>query len=224
MEALGSAFLLGLGSAASPCLLPLYPGFVSYLAANGGFVAGSRLASLVGLAVLAGVMTAMIVLAVLITVIAVPMSPLLRIAVPVVDAVLIGLGALLLLGRNPFGRLATVRMPMVRHPLGQAYVYGLFLGPIALPCAGPFLIALLAISIGIADTTARIGGFVVYGLGFGLPLVVLSLLTAARGRAVATAIARRYNLILRVAGLLLIAAGAWDLAQNWPSLAAGLSR
>jgi cytochrome c-type biogenesis protein len=151
------------------------------------------------------------------------MSPFLRIAVPLVDAVLIGLGVLLLLGRNPFGRLAAVRVPMVRHPLGQAYVYGLFLGPIALPCAGPFLIALLAISVGIADTTARVGGFIVYGLGFGLPLVVLSLLTAARGQAIARAIARRYDVILRVAGLLLVAAGAWDLVQNWPSLAIGLA-
>ena len=32
VEALLTTFALGVGSAASPCLLPLYPGFLAYLA------------------------------------------------------------------------------------------------------------------------------------------------------------------------------------------------
>jgi cytochrome c-type biogenesis protein len=218
MEALGSAFVLGLGSAASPCLLPLYPGFISYLAANGRSLEGSRVAGLLGLAVLAGVLSAMILVAGFVMLLALPMSSILRIGVPLIDAILIGLGLLLVLGRNPFARFATIRVPVVRHPIGQAYVYGLFLGPIALPCAGPFLVAILAISLGVADALTRVAGFVAYGLGFGLPLVALSFLSAAQGRTVAGVIAERYGMILRLAGVLLMAAGLWDLAQNWPSL------
>ena len=53
------------------------------------------------------------------------------------------------------------------NPYGQAYVYGLMLGPIALPCAGPFLAALLALSVGLGDAVLRLGTFVVFGLGLG---------------------------------------------------------
>jgi cytochrome c-type biogenesis protein len=97
-------------------------------------------------------------------------------------------------------------MPVVRHPIGQAYVYGLLMGPVAIPCSGPFLVALLGISVGFVDAGARIGSFVLFGIGFSLPLILLALVGAARGQAVARAIARRHGLVLRVAGAMLIVA------------------
>lgn len=69
------------------------------------------------------------------------------------------------------------------------------------------MVALLAISIGVVETTTRMLGFVVFGLGFGLPLILLSLVGAARARQVATFLARHHRPLMRVAGLLLIAAG-----------------
>ena len=60
---------------------------------------------------------------------------------------LVVLGGMMIAGVNPFLRLASVRAPGANGPVSQAYVYGVFLGPIALPCAGPFLIATLAISV-----------------------------------------------------------------------------
>jgi cytochrome c biogenesis protein CcdA len=51
-------------------------------------------------------------------------------------------------------------VPVTRHPAGQAYVYGLLMGPVAIPCAGPFLVAPLAISVGIVDASGRVGSFV----------------------------------------------------------------
>lgn len=76
----------------------------------------------------------------------------------------------------------------------------------AIPCAGPFLVALLAISVGVVEASARIGSFVVFGLGFTLPLILLAAIGAARGQAVARAIARRHGVVLRVAGAMLIVA------------------
>jgi cytochrome c biogenesis protein CcdA len=40
MDGTLQAFTLGVLSAASPCLLPLYPGFIAYLGANAGVLAG----------------------------------------------------------------------------------------------------------------------------------------------------------------------------------------
>lgn len=210
METLAATFLLGLGSAATPCLLPLYPGFIAYLAGTRSGQPG-KAPVLLGLVVLLGLLTTMLLLGVVVSVLALPLSDILRWSIPVVTVVLFGLGLLLIAGRNPFNRLVGVQVPVVRNPLGQAYVYGLLVGPVALPCAGPFLIALLAISVGIGDGLTRVGSFAVYGLGFGLPLVALGVIGATRGQAISRFVARHHLAILRTAGVLLIVTAIYEL-------------
>ncbi|MCI0584807.1 MAG: hypothetical protein L0227_18285 [Chloroflexi bacterium] len=214
MEAVAATFLLGLGSAASPCLLPLYPGFIAYLAGTGTERRGRLMSAFLGLAVLAGLLTTMVVVGFALSALALPFGDVLRWSVPVTTVILIGLGLLLLAGRNPFERLAGVRVPVVQNPIGQAYVYGLLVGPVALPCAGPFLVALLAISVGLADGVARVGSFLVYGLGFGLPLVALGVVGAVRGQAIARLVASHNLAILRAAGALIIATALYQLASG----------
>lgn len=206
VEALLTTFALGVGSAASPCLLPLYPGFLAYLAGNRETTAGGRAAAFLGLAVVAGVLTAVIAAGLIVSALALPLSGILAFVVPATTVILVLLGIVMLAGRNPFARLASFRIPVVRHPAGQAYVYGLLMGPVAIPCAGPFFVALLAISVGLADTGARIGSFLVFGLGFGLPLIILAVIGASHGQVVARAMARRHGVVLRVSGALLILA------------------
>ena len=205
VEALLTTFLLGIGAAASPCLLPLYPGFLAYLAGRGAD--GARRSPLVlAFAVVAGVLTAVIVVAIVVSALALPLAGFLSFVVPATTVVLVLLGLVMLAGRNPFARITTIQMPVVRRPVGQAYVYGLLMGPIAIPCSGPFLIALLGISVGLVDSGARIASFVVFGLGFCVPLIVLAMIGAARGQALARSIAGRHKLVLRVAGAMLIVA------------------
>jgi cytochrome c-type biogenesis protein len=206
VEALLTTFALGVAAAASPCLLPLYPGFLAYLAGNRGASAGGRSAVLLGFVVAAGVLTAVTATGLVVSALALPLSGILAFLVPATTVVLVVLGLVMLAGRNPFARIASVEVPVIRHPAGQAYVYGLLMGPVAIPCAGPFLIALLAISVGIVDAGARLGSFLVFGLGFCLPLILLAALGAARGQAVARGIARHHGAVLRVAGVMLIVA------------------
>jgi cytochrome c-type biogenesis protein len=111
-----------------------------------------------------------------------------------------------------------MRVPLVANPYGQAYVYGMMLGPIALPCAGPFLVSLLGISLGIGDALGRIGTFVIFGLGFGLPLVLLSMLTAVRSRAVVHWIVSHHRAVEVFAGVLLIAIGVFDIVDKADSI------
>jgi len=218
MGELVAVFAAGLASAASPCLLPLYPGFLAYLSANAGALAGRRATGLLGLLVLAGLLTTMVLVGAVLVVVAVPVGRVASFLVPVVDGLLLLLGALLIAGRNPFNRLPGLSVPLVRNPFGQAYVYGLMLGPIALPCAGPFLAALLAVSVGLGDAVLRLGTFVVFGLGFGLPLVILSLLAGARQRAVVRWVTGRHRPIEIVSGIVLIAVALWDLRENWEGI------
>ena len=213
-----AVFGVGLASAASPCLLPLYPGFLAYLAANAGHLPARRASGLLGLLVLAGLLTTMLALGIVFFLVAVPIGRVASLLIPVIDGVLLLLGGLLLAGRNPFNRLPGVGVPLVSNPYLQAYTYGLMLGPIALPCAGPFLAALLAVSVGVADAVSRIGTFLVFGLGFGLPLVVLSLLAGARQRAIVRFVVERHRTIEIAAGITLIVVALYDLRENWEGI------
>jgi cytochrome c-type biogenesis protein len=218
MDALVLSFTLGLASAASPCLLPLYPGFLAYLAGNAGSLRGRRATGLLGLFVLAGVLSAMVVVGAVLASLAVPLGGVLGYVVPLVIATLALLGILLLAGINPFARLATVRIPVVSNPFAQAFVYGLLLGPLALPCAGAFLVAIFATSLGAADTATRLVTFAAYGLGFGLPLVILSLLAGARAQDVARLVARHHRAIEVVSGVVLLGAAGLELATQWDNI------
>ena len=218
MGELVAVFAAGLASAASPCLLPLYPGFLAYLSANAGSLAGRRATGLLGLLVLAGLLTTMVVLGAILVVVSVPIGLVASFLVPIVDAFLIILGVLLLAGRNPFTRLPGLGVPIVRNPYGQAYVYGIMLGPIALPCAGPFLAAMLAVSVGFGDVVLRLGTFVVFGLGFGLPLVVLSLLAGARQRSIVRFVLSHHRAIEVISGVVLILVALWDVRENWDGI------
>jgi cytochrome c-type biogenesis protein len=218
METLALNLTLGLASAASPCLLPLYPGFLAYLAGNAGRLGGRRATGLLGLFVLAGVLAAMVAVGMVLTALAVPLGSVLGYIIPLIIVTLATLGVLLLAGVNPFARLATVRVPIVTNPYAQAFVYGLMLGPLALPCAGAFLVAIFATSLGVADAATRLVGFAAYGLGFGLPLVALSLLAGTRASAVARLVARHHRRIEIVSGVVLLFAAGLELVTQWDNI------
>jgi cytochrome c-type biogenesis protein len=222
MDALVVAFGAGLASAASPCLLPLYPAFLAYLTGATGTEAGTararRVSGFLGLAVLLGLLTSMMLIGLIVFIVAVPMGRVLGFAIPFIDLVLIVLGVMLLAGVNPFMRIPSIRVPGAHGPLSQAYVYGMFLGPLALPCAGPFLVALLVVSVGAAESANALATFFVFGLGFGLPLVLLSVLARARQDTVVRFLARHHRQIEIISGVLLIGAGIWDLWINWESI------
>ena len=74
LDGLWLAFTLGLGSAASPCLLPLYPSFLAFLTANTRALEGRRASGLLGLIILGGVLTTMLAVAAILVVAAIPLG------------------------------------------------------------------------------------------------------------------------------------------------------
>jgi cytochrome c-type biogenesis protein len=212
-----TSFFFGLLSASSPCILPLYPGFLAYLSGQGESDPDRRNYFL-GVFVLAGVLTMMLALGGLIALLAVPIGSTLAFAVPLADLLILSLGVALLLNFNPFKTLPQVQVPLLRHRYLNAYVYGLLYGPIALPCSGPLLVGIFAVSLTLGEALSTLWVFVWFGLGFGVPLLVLSLLSGALQRQLASWFARHARLINVIGGLLLIGIAAYDLYQNWPML------
>jgi len=213
---LAPAFPIGLLATLSPCVLPLYPGFLSYLTANAEELSNQkRGVRLLGLFVLAGVLTMMLILGAVIASLNVSIGGALSILTPLADVVVVALGLALLWGKNPFAHLPQIRTPGGRSsPYFNAYVYGLLYGPIALPCSGPLVISVFALSLGVAGFVNQLLFFLVFGLGFGIPLLLISLLAQSGQRWVLRQFMQHYNAISRIGGLLLIAVGVWDFFVN----------
>jgi cytochrome c-type biogenesis protein len=219
MDVAIASFGLGLLSMASPCVLPLYPGFLAYLSGQTELISPTRRA-LLGPLVLAGVLTMMLGLGAVIAALAISVGRALAIVLPLADLAILGLGIALLLDHNPFVGLPQLRIPLVRRPLVNAYVYGLLYGPIALPCSGPLVVAVFALSLTVGEAVDKLWVFLWFGIGFGTPLLVLSVLSARLQRSLTRAFARESRRINALGGALLVGVAVYDLAQNWPMLTA----
>ena len=206
---------LGLLSSTSPCILPLYPGFLAYLSGAQEATESRRGRYFLGFFVLAGVLTMMLALGLFIALISVSVGQALAVAIPVADLLIIGLGVMLVLNVNPFKRLPQIQVPILSNPYANAFVYGLLYGPIALPCSGPLVVGIFTLSLTAGEAVSKLGVFLWFGLGFGLPLLALSFLSGATQRWITRQFAQHARTINLVGGLLLVGIGLYDLWSNW---------
>lgn len=213
MESLAvTSFLLGVLTTTSPCMLPLYPGFLAYLSGQSEM---GRRKYFLGLFVLAGVLTMMLALGGMIALMAVPVGSVLVYLIPLANLLILILGVMLLLDHNPFKTLPQIQLPVLNQPYGNAYVYGLLYGPIALPCSGPMVVSIFALSFTVGEAFSQLWVFLWFGLGLGLPLLILSLLSGALQRQLTVFFARHSRAINMIGGSLLIGIVLYDVAKNW---------
>lgn len=210
-----TSLLLGLLTTTSPCILPLYPGFLAYLGSQNEI---GRQKYFLGLYVLAGVLTMMLTLGGLIALLAIPVGRLLVYLIPLADLLIFLLGILLLLNINPLKTLPQIQLPVLCHPYINAYVYGLLYGPIALPCSGPMVVSIFALSFTAGEAFSQLWIFLWFGLGLGMPLLILSFLSAALQRQLTVLFARHSRIVNLVGGLLLVGVAIYDLTKNWELL------
>lgn len=214
MSRLLEAFVLGNGAIlTNVCLLPLYPGLVAFLAANVGDERARRATAWLGVLVLAGILSLMTLVGLVLFLLRQSFGTFLPLLLPVIYGVVILLGVLLLSGRNPFARLSTLNAPALQNPYATAYLYGLFLGPMTLPCAGPLVVSAFVLGAGsIASLADSLSYFLAFGVGFGWPLVLLPLVARPAQRRFTGWVTKRYGLLTRLAGMLLVGIGlfgAW---------------
>jgi cytochrome c-type biogenesis protein len=217
---------LGMAATVTPCILPLYPAFIAYVTGGAWAAAGHRPLPPLAIASLVwgGVVLGMLAIGALFALIARPLGDFNRVVVPLADGLLIVLGLLLISGRNPFARLPqlSTRVAAGRGPATSAFVYGLVFAPIAVPCSGPFIVAIFAFSLTIGDIVSQLAFFLAFGIGFGLPLFVIGILGQVRGTALTRAIVRWERPIQVVLGTALVAVGVWDLSVNLDLVLASL--
>ncbi|GLX96245.1 cytochrome c biogenesis protein CcdA [Herbidospora sp. NEAU-GS84] len=219
LVALPIALLAGLVSFLSPCVLPLVPGYLSYVTGmsadpkrgrlvlgSGLFVLGFALVFVLGGALFGGLGAAMLGNAEVIT--------------RVLGVVTIVLG-LAFIGIIP-GLQRDFRIHRVPAAgLAGAPLLGIVFGLGWTPCIGPTLAVVLTLSVD--QGSAARGALLAFGyaLGLGLPFVAAGL---AYRKALHTfrAVRRHTQLITRIGGAMLVAVGLLLVTGLWGELIAGL--
>ena len=206
-----SFFSIGILSGASPCALPLVPGFIGYLSTQGSKL-GEHARWLVGIVVTLGVASSIVVFAVAATLFHIAISALIVTATPIVVAVLALFGFLLIANENPFDKLPYVKLPKLGGPLLSAYAYGSLYGVIAFPCSSLYILPFtILVSLSKISSFEVFIFFLSFGLGLGLPLVVVSFLSRVQGDWLVRQFAKRTRIMNVIVGLVLVGIALYDL-------------
>jgi len=214
------SFSIGLLASASPCVLPLYPGFLAYLSGGQTEQQGQKSRYFSGLFVLFGVLSMMLILGALIAWMPVSVGSALAWFIPLATLGIITLGVMLIFNVNPFHSLPRISSPVFKNPLLNAYLYGMLYGPLTLPCSGPLVVSIFAYSFTAFEVVDKLVVFFSFGMGFGMPLFILSLLTGATQRELTRFFAFHTRAVNLAGGILLISVGVFNLITNWSMLAA----
>ena len=219
------AFAAGLVSVLSPCVMPLVPAYLAYLARPGAEGnAPSRLATLVSaLAFVAGLSLVFILFFYALSGL---LTPVRRYIPPVagVLVVLMGLSVAGLLHLPLVGR----EIRLMKEAPGRGGALGGFLLGMGFaagwtPCIGLTLGAVLGSAAVQGPSAAGLGLMLAYCLGLGLPFVVLGL-AAGRAAALARAVAGRRRIVDLASGGVLVAMGLLLLTNNLIAVTQVLSR
>jgi len=213
------ALLAGLVSFASPCVLPLVPGYLGYVTGMTGAELGEhgarrRSRMLLGVALFVlGFTVVFVALGVAFGAVGLALRPWQDVITRVLGVVVVLMG-LAFVGFVPF--LERERRMQVRPGAGLlgAPLLGIVFGLGWAPCIGPTLAAVLSLSLDGGDPVRGAVLAVAYCLGLGIPFLVLAVAFQRSSRALA--VLRRHRLlIMRLGGALLVLVGLALVSGLW---------
>lgn len=219
------AMLAGLISFASPCVLPLVPGYLGFLGgattARTGAPRSARAAGrgrvLLGVALfIAGFTLVFIAMGVLAGTLGRFFIQYQDVLTRILGVVVIVLGLVFL---GLFGFAQRTFKPQVRSGLGLvgAPLLGIAMGIGWAPCIGPTYASILSISLTQADPWRAVLLAVAYSLGLGIPFLLLAIGFGWATRSV-TFLRRHIRVVNIVGGVLLVVLGVLMVTGVWTAI------
>jgi cytochrome c-type biogenesis protein len=212
------ALAAGMAATVNPCGFAMLPAYLS--AFMGADHRGGRAGAVGRALAVSGVMTAGFVVVfglfgLIVTPLAVSLDRQLPWVTIVIGIGLVGLGISLLMGRELILRIPKLQKGGRDGTLASMFLFGVSYAVASLSCTiGPFL-AITTTTFRSSSIVAGIAVFFAYGLGMG---IVIGILTVALAFAKKSVVQRFRNLlpkINRIAGVLLIVAGAYVAYYGW---------
>jgi cytochrome c-type biogenesis protein len=226
------AIVAGVASFFSPCAFPLLPSYFSFYHQAGestGAAAHRGRSIQLGLSAALGVMTFTLFLGLIIAALGTGFAEGLSISGPepsqfvrgfrgAVGALLLGLGIAQLAGLNlkpkfmeAFAYRTRPQREGNRGPAASLYLYGLGYNAAGMGCTGPILAGLIVFALASGGFTSALTAFVIFSLTMGTLMLVISGLVAASRQTLITRLKAAAPRIKRVASILLIAVGLFNL-------------
>jgi cytochrome c-type biogenesis protein len=181
LSAAGISFLAGLlAPLGAVCVLPLYPGYLAWLANQAGEGTDRTLLFRFSLVVTAGIIFSFFVVGFIFTwLLRSSLSAAIGILSMVAFVFLAG-ASICLIGDVDLSRI--IPSPKMLHPVGpyrNALLFGLFFGLIMLPCNPAPIILLFALSVNAVDVLENLIILIAFCIGIAIPVLLISLIPAA---------------------------------------------
>jgi len=192
------------------CVLPLYPGYIAYLA--GQARSGGTSPIKLGLIVTTGVLLALFSFGLIfVSILQISTGDVIGILGPVIYTLLAFMSIAMIAGFDISRFFPVISTPVGRTPYITAALFGVFFGLVSLPCNPASIILLFAISSTNVDFVSNFINFVLFGIGMASPLLILSALPMNKNRIIIRFLTGHHLIINRLAGILMLAVALYYL-------------
>lgn len=208
-----SSFTLGLLTPlTAACVLPLYPGFLSYLSKQFEGDESRRLYALFGLTVVSGVISFMLLLGILFTTfLQSSLTSVIQVVSPIAFGILSAASLLLIFDIDFSSRFSGFQGPDFDIPLANAFGFGFFFGAIVLPCNPAFIATFLARAFLFQNPATSLANFLLFGLGMGFPLLFFSVASSRWSEKIIGFLKTHEKRINQVSGLIMLSVSVYYL-------------
>ena len=208
------SFLAGMyAPAGSPCVLVLFPGYLSFLAGRPEAGRSGFDPLTLGIVVAAGVIVSMLVGGLLfITILQSIGGEARRIITAALFVILLVLSLFLIFDIDYERYIPTIPVPRPGKPLTAAFLLGITFGIIILPCNAASIAVLLALAASASGFFEGLGSFLGFGIGITLPLIIIAGLSQVRNRRAIDFLRSNHRAIRLISGTFMLVISLWYLA------------
>lgn len=212
---ISSSFILGLlAPLTATCILPLYPGFISFLSNQ---KEGSKNKSLIlGVFVSIGLILFMLLLGLLFTTLfQISLTKIISIVSPIAFGLLAIFSILMIFNIDLIKNVRTINAPTSKNPKLAALLYGLFFGAIIIPCNPGIIAIFFSRAVSTTGFLGNMVSFLAFSIGMALPLLILAGLTQSFSSQILKFLTKNKRWINLVAGLIMLIISLYYLIFNF---------